>query len=77
MGIEMEYRLSGRKVSPDRFWAGIEKEMTGMAVTEIRRRIEQVRCPVHGRTATATATPRGMTITGCCDDLVRRAQATI
>ena len=47
-------------------------------MNEVKRAIEAQRCPVHGRTASATVTRHGdqisFSIDGCCDELVERAQ---
>ena len=79
MGIGLEYRVDGRRVSQDEFFTGMEQKVTGMASDQVRTAVERTRCAKHGRHARVVSsrkTARGFQfdIEGCCDDLIERAQ---
>lgn len=79
MGVEIRYEVDGRTVSQDQFFAGIEGKIRQMAVDEITRRVEGVRCPEHGnyaRVSDVRQTDDGVAfeVAGCCDALVQQAQ---
>jgi hypothetical protein len=75
--VSLEFRRGGRRVSEREFWRGVEGDMTKMAEKEIKRRIERLRCPIHGQAPTNTRKTRdaaGFTFTAdaCCDELQKQ-----
>jgi hypothetical protein len=81
MGLEIEYTDSrGRKhrdmagMLDAEFERVVDDELAG-----VKRAIESQRCQVHGEHATATLNRSGdqisFDISGCCEELVERAQA--
>ena len=81
-GLEVTYTLAGRKVSRNEFFRGIEGEIRRSAVAQVTDKVERVSCSKHGQGAKVSEvreTPDGfsLSVSGCCDDLVRRAQASL
>jgi hypothetical protein len=79
VGISLEYRVDGRRVSKDQFFKGMEEKVKGMASDQVRAAVERTRCAKHGRYARVVSsrkTAQGfqLDIQGCCDDLIERAQ---
>jgi hypothetical protein len=80
MGLEIEYTGDdGKKyASLSEMLEAEASKVVDQTMSEVQRAIEAQRCPVHGGSATATMTRRGdqisFSITGCCDDLVERAE---
>lgn len=82
MGVSITYKLGGRTVSQSQFFSGLEGEIRKMAVDDLTAKAGRVRCSEHGETASVSevvATPNGFsfTLSGCCDELVRRAEAAL
>lgn len=81
MGLEIEYTDSRGRKHGD--MAGMLDAEVGRVVDDqlavIKRAIESQRCEVHGEHATASLNRSGgqisFDISGCCDELVKRAQA--
>jgi hypothetical protein len=83
MGLRIEYRDNkGRKHNS--LDSMVKAEMDKL-VNEAARNVERVvgaqRCPIHGKTPSISITKHregfSYTIDGCCDELVRRAEAAI
>jgi hypothetical protein len=79
MGVDVEYKLNGRRVTRDQFFGGLEGQLRRAAIDQMRARVERVRCPQHGQAARLSSTreTRGsleFTLSGCCNALVARAR---
>lgn len=82
MDVSVRYEVDGRQVSQEYFFKGLEGQIKKVAVDELIERAQAVTCPEHGQRAEVSeviATSEGFTLqlSGCCDDLVERAQANM
>ena len=78
----LEYRIGGRKVTAAQFHKHMRDSVIQAGAEAARKHIEQVRCPAHGQFAKArrkaTVGDRiEFEVTGCCDQLVARAQEAL
>lgn len=74
----MTYTLGGRKVSREQFFKGLEGQVRQVAVDQVRKRVERVRCPEHGKSVAVVAKQGASQLefglTGCCERAIKMAQ---
>jgi len=81
MGVKIEYKVGSRRVS-QREWERHLREAPLEAVKdEILQKISRIRCPKHGQAARVefAKTSQGFNanLSGCCDELMQRAQRVL
>jgi len=70
----MRFTVGGREVSPSQFGPEMEKSLKNAVEEEIRKRVESIKCPIHGKHAHVVSFDRSgskvnYNIGGCCDAL--------
>jgi hypothetical protein len=80
--IDFSFEVGGRKVSGNRFADEIEKAMFQQVKDSVSKALSGVRCPEHGKYPSVVV--KGSTlnnlhfeISGCCEDLIKRATAQL
>lgn len=52
MGLKMTYTNSARRnVSPEQWFADLERDALGLATQQLQQRADKIRCPTHGKAA--------------------------
>ena len=82
MLIDFSFEVGGRKVSLDQFANEIEKAVFQEVKDHVSKALSAVRCPKHGKYPSVVV--KGTTlnalhfeISGCCEDLIKRATAQL
>lgn len=80
--MTITYKLNGRIVSQKQFFEGIEGQVRQLALDGVIERLKSVTCTEHGKHAEVgeiNETSQGFSfrLTGCCQDLIDRAQKTL
>jgi hypothetical protein len=82
MSISIKYEIDGRQVGKQQFFDGLEGQMRKIALDTVIEQVSEVTCAEHGQRAevsqvTQTSDGFSFQLTGCCDDLVERAEANV
>jgi hypothetical protein len=64
--VDIKVKFSGL---PDDWTRKVTQQATEQALREARRRVEGLRCPVHGSAPKIQERRDGLTIESCCEDL--------
>ncbi|OAI39848.1 hypothetical protein AYO39_02360 [Actinobacteria bacterium SCGC AG-212-D09] len=79
MGIQLQYKINGRKVSHAEWLRHLGEEAKAKAVDDVKARVARLRCPTHGKSPRAVRTTKSgdrvnFEISACCDRMLKRAQ---
>lgn len=67
ISVSLKYELDGRQVSQQQFFDGLEGQMRKVALDTVIEQVTELTCPEGF----------SVQLTGCCDDLIERAEANI
>lgn len=80
-GIEIEYKIGGRRVSQQEWERHLREAPTRAAKENVKQKLSGVRCLTHGQSPKVTfrETSQGfdVSISGCCGELTERTRRAL
>lgn len=82
MSFSVSYKVNGRTVSRNQFFDGIEGQIRQAGADQVTGKVRSVRCSQHGKPADISVVRKtrdgfSVSLTGCCDEVVEKAQRAI
>jgi hypothetical protein len=79
--LKMSLKYNGREVSANEFSRLLTKDLTQrateVAVSAVRKRVQSLRCPIHGAAPRVERTAAGLNISGCCTSFIESVKNQI